>query len=609
MSFSPPAAPRFDDGLVLARSLQELQRLADSVAVVEGAADSVEASKAVLNKIRGLVQRISAPLVVALFGGTGVGKSTLCNALAGCEASRSGRERPTTIQPVAVVSSQAVLESAPDLAEEISRAARVEIAARLLLPEVILVDLPDPDSSEDDAEEHTTGRLRRMLPWCDVLLVVGTQQKYRNHRVLEELAAARRGAAVRWVQTHADVEEDIRDDWKTQIPERDRDQPIYWIDARDAAKRSFRDDPPIGEFAALVEDLREQFSRREAVRIRRDNLDSLMQQVVETLHAVVAPRHAALRRFLEELDAERRRLAECVAKSMREELLSSRQAWEMRLLEEAIRRWGFSPFCLVLQGYHQIGWLVSSTMLARVRGPGGLALWGAYEGARQLVRRTQEHLADGATARAVDWGWDETELRQSAMKLQGFARDGGLTLPTPPPGELDAQLAEAGEVFLGETSQRLQTLVSEQGRRRSEGWHRWFFETALAAAAALVLARWGYNFFVDSWILPMFGYQGKPLFGVDFFLHAALWMATCSGALLGLFLYLLQRGLQEELERLLRAWKPEETSSRFFADWEAQARTLLSADAELTRLQRQSLRPSPGDSPSASSAKPPRAAA
>ena len=57
-------------------------------------------------------------------------------------------------------------------------------------------------------------RLRAILPHCDVLLVTATQQKYRSARVADELAAAARGAHLVFVQTHADLDADIRDDWR-----------------------------------------------------------------------------------------------------------------------------------------------------------------------------------------------------------------------------------------------------------------------------------------------------------------------------------------------------------------------------------------------------------
>ncbi|MEQ9066823.1 MAG: GTPase, partial [Gimesia chilikensis] len=46
--------------------------------------------------------RLESPLVIATFGGTGTGKSSLVNALVGSYCTTSGRQRPTTTQPVLI---------------------------------------------------------------------------------------------------------------------------------------------------------------------------------------------------------------------------------------------------------------------------------------------------------------------------------------------------------------------------------------------------------------------------------------------------------------------------------------------------------------------------
>ena len=56
--------------------------------------------KRVLSRVDSLRVRLEAPLVVATFGGTGTGKSTLVNALIGRECARTGRQRPTTTRPI-----------------------------------------------------------------------------------------------------------------------------------------------------------------------------------------------------------------------------------------------------------------------------------------------------------------------------------------------------------------------------------------------------------------------------------------------------------------------------------------------------------------------------
>src|ERR1700739_1693696 len=67
--------------------------------------------KRVLSRIESLRIRLEAPLVVAMFGGTGTGKSSLFNALVGCESAQTGRQRPTTVRPLLIVHPQTDVSS------------------------------------------------------------------------------------------------------------------------------------------------------------------------------------------------------------------------------------------------------------------------------------------------------------------------------------------------------------------------------------------------------------------------------------------------------------------------------------------------------------------
>jgi len=155
--------------------------------------------------------RIESPLVVATLGGTGTGKSSLVNALVGDEVARTGRQRPTTQRPTLVCRRE--LDS-----RRLGIDPRAVEVVRRDLPELrdmVLIDCPDPDTTEDpQAADTNLWRLRQLLPRCDVLLVTTTQQKYRSARVADELAAAAAGARLVFVQTHADADDDIRDDWR-----------------------------------------------------------------------------------------------------------------------------------------------------------------------------------------------------------------------------------------------------------------------------------------------------------------------------------------------------------------------------------------------------------
>ncbi|HID22808.1 MAG TPA: hypothetical protein EYP14_10465, partial [Planctomycetaceae bacterium] len=65
----------------------------------------------VLQRVETVRVRWAAPLIVATFGGTGTGKSALINALLGRECTPTGRQRPTTRQPILIVHTETDLDS------------------------------------------------------------------------------------------------------------------------------------------------------------------------------------------------------------------------------------------------------------------------------------------------------------------------------------------------------------------------------------------------------------------------------------------------------------------------------------------------------------------
>jgi energy-coupling factor transporter ATP-binding protein EcfA2 len=122
-------------------------------------------------------------LAVALFGGTGVGKSTLLNALAGAPISEAGDRRPTTDRvvcyrhrdfPVPAWLPAEDLADPPPPPHQISR-----------LKGVLVLDLPDIDSRVREHREI----VHRLLPHLDVLVVVTNVDKYGDRALYREVGA------------------------------------------------------------------------------------------------------------------------------------------------------------------------------------------------------------------------------------------------------------------------------------------------------------------------------------------------------------------------------------------------------------------------------------
>ena len=111
--------------------------------------------------------------VAALLGATGSGKSSLTNAMAGSEVSRTARTRPTTTQPLAVVPDTA--NDATELLDWLAISHRVRVDSDWALGEsTVLVDLPDIDSDEPAHRAIA----QRMAGKVDVLVWVLDPEKY-----------------------------------------------------------------------------------------------------------------------------------------------------------------------------------------------------------------------------------------------------------------------------------------------------------------------------------------------------------------------------------------------------------------------------------------------
>ena len=124
--------------------------------------------------------------VVALAGGTGSGKSTMFNALAGLDLSATGQRRPTTQLPHACVWGP---KPATDLLHwlevpaerRIGRSSALDAGGRTSLDGLVLIDLPDHDSIE------VTHRLEvdRLVGLVDLLIWVLDPEKYADESIHE----------------------------------------------------------------------------------------------------------------------------------------------------------------------------------------------------------------------------------------------------------------------------------------------------------------------------------------------------------------------------------------------------------------------------------------
>ena len=522
--------------------------------------------------------RLEAPLVVATLGGTGTGKSALVNALVGSEVAPTGRSRPTTRRPAIICR--------PNLTPEMLGIdpAAVQLVQRDLpaLQDLVIVDCPDPDTTEQtEASGTNLARLRGILPHCDVLLITTTQQKYRSARVAHELAAAAPGARLVFVQTHADEDEDIRDDWREVLEDQYTTGQIFRVDSLGALADAQKGRVPHGEFAELLDLLTRQLAGTAPVRIRRANFLDLISETLELCRERIDAGVPAVRRLEEALQKQRLELAARLADQMRTELLASRRQWEHRLIGKVASRWGFSPFALVLRVFQGLGGLLSGALLLRARTPAQLALWGALEGARSWQRIRSKRVADGSADRAVAGCWDQTELRAAAVILDGYTAEAGMDRQAAGLETITAEAAQAGQTFAANVAAELESVLGEVADRHSGWFTRWRYELLLAAMLAVLLVRPAKDFFYD-WLVAS---SPRPALGLDFYVVSAFWLVLWCGLLLWSFTSRLRRGLRRQVNQLAEGWNNPKPAEGVFAALESQCRQIDRFRDERDRLE------------------------
>ncbi len=116
------------------------------------------------------------PLIVAFFGGTGVGKSTLLNRLAEQEIANTGVERPTSKEVSMYIHQSIRIDQLPkDFPVDKIRTAHHQNDE---LKEVLWIDMPDIDSTESNNRQIVL----EWLPHVDILLYVVSPERYQDEK-------------------------------------------------------------------------------------------------------------------------------------------------------------------------------------------------------------------------------------------------------------------------------------------------------------------------------------------------------------------------------------------------------------------------------------------
>ena len=492
-----------------------------------------------LDKVR---RELSRVLVVGVVGGTGTGKSTLVNALAGGEVTAAGDvARPTTVNPIVVAARDVDLSWLPLDAMQ-ARVVRSESPA---VANIVLVDCPDPDTqSLPGAAAGEPGRpsdanrnrdlLEAVLPACDVLLLVATAQKYRSWIVAREVAAFAPGRPLLFVQTHASRDPDIRGDWRRELESQGFDVPrIFRLDGVEAAARAAAALEPEPGFAELVRAIDGELVGRAARRVRRTGAVDLAawftRQSLSGLDGFTEP----LAALAAGITTERSRLEAILARSIGEILRANRSAWQRLIGDDVVARWHGGPFAAFLHVIAALG-----SLWSRVRPGGGLV-------GRLLAGQAVSAAArDGGWPAIEELGLAAGEVEQSRSVLSGLASRAGLEHPLVAAAATaaTASVVDRAGHWLGEGIDRL---VAERRSRIGRPLVHWTFEALFLALLVTVLVRAGWNFFHGNL------WEGKPVSGIGFLEEALVWVILWGFALRWAIFALVRLGLDRDIQSLV----------------------------------------------------------
>ncbi|NIA15416.1 MAG: hypothetical protein GWP08_15220 [Nitrospiraceae bacterium] len=444
-------------------AIQKLERLASDDGSWRPLLDEAPELRARVAWLRERLEDVPTPLVAVLFGGTGTGKSTLLNALAGERIAEAGERRPTTAEPTVYLP--------PGAAQDFGSAKYIESAC---LGELILIDTPDTDSIRPEHCERVTELLHR----ADVVLFCGTQQKYKNEKSLALLRAFKNERKIVCIQTRADEDADVREDWLARL--RSEGFSLDHCFRVSAAAALAGESEDSFEFEALQAYVKEQLPP-ERMRIKAHNLEGAIGNTLGALRRRFEGRGAQLRALDRRLAETEQTIARTTFDELQERLLNETHVWVVAL-GDAVAERAFGLIGTLFRILHWVRMLPSRTL-------GRLSLAGLLQ--------SVEPRGSGASEDAPGKNRIHDGLLRRLAEV--FGREHA---------DVNAQLARAG--FPCEPFEAWQDDFSRELRARLDEYLSPVQQRVNVRAGRL--ARWMLPVFDLLWIVPFVMTLATPLY-------------------------------------------------------------------------------------------------
>jgi energy-coupling factor transporter ATP-binding protein EcfA2 len=284
-----------------------------------------------LHELRERETRLDDLLVVVLAGGSGVGKSTLLNAIAGDTLAETSEFRPCTSLPT--------VYHPPGARLNLPEWRTVPGSA---LEQLVIIDTPDSDTVVRDHRET----VQQALALCDLVLLCGSPEKYLDEATWSLLRPLRGERTMVCVETKAyENVPSVRDHWLAHLREQGFQVDGYFrVNALRTLDRKLTGDPRDGEFdfPGLERFLQEELNRERIGRIKRSNAVGLLRKTISVLHQRIGQRATALDAVRQRIDSVELELRQQTQAAIDERLFAEPHLWNYALGREMnLRAKGF----------------------------------------------------------------------------------------------------------------------------------------------------------------------------------------------------------------------------------------------------------------------------